>query len=90
MRKDSLTLLGCTGSVALVSMMGSSAKALMTPNLGDEGNPRNGIQTNSISPFQEDAPVPTRRTIEVKLKQLAQTQFGCTCANCISRVRQMV
>ncbi len=89
MRKDSLTLLGCTGSIAFVLIMGGSAKALMPPNFGGDINPRTRIQTNPMSTYQEDAPVAKQAT-EAKLKQLAQAQFGCICANCIGRVRQMI
>ncbi len=89
MRKDSLTLLSCTGSAALLLMIGSGAKALMPSNIGDDGNPRIGVQTN-LTPTQEDAPISTRQTVEAKLKQLAQTKLGCICANCVSSVRQMI
>jgi hypothetical protein len=89
-RKDSLTLLSCTGSAALVLMMGSGVNALMPPNLGDDGNSRIGIQTSSTTTSQEDAPVSIRQTVNARLKQLAQTKLGCTCTNCISTVRQMV
>jgi hypothetical protein len=71
-------------------MMGSGAKALMPPSLGDDNNPRIGIQTNSRFTSQEDAPISIRQSVEAKLKQLAQTKLGCTCTNCISTVRQMV
>jgi hypothetical protein len=89
MRKDSLTFLGCTGSVALVLMVSSGAKALMPLNVGSDGNSRVGIQTNSGTP-QEDAPIYTRQTIETQLKQLSQTKLGCTCTSCVSTIRQMV
>jgi hypothetical protein len=90
MSKNSLTLLGCTGSVVLVLMMGSGAEALMPPNLEGDGNSRIGIQTNSMFTSQEDIPISTRQTVEAQFKQLAEIKLGCTCANCISQVRQMV
>ena len=92
MRKDLLTLLGCTGSMALVLMSGSGAKALMPPNFaGSVGVPA-GIQPASAfkSTYQEDAPLSTRTSVEARLKQLAQVKLGCTCTNCINLVQQMV
>jgi hypothetical protein len=71
-------------------MMGSGAKALMPPNLGDDGNSRIGIQTNSRFTPQENAPISTRQTVEAQLKQLSQTKLGCTCTSCVSTIRQMV
>jgi len=88
MNRTLLTSLGCSGLLLLAVMVSSSARAMLPPVDGVSA-PKTVNQTN-LAPADESTPQMPLVSQENRIKQLAQATFGCTCANCVSAVRQMV
>lgn len=89
MNRTALTLLGGSASLTLV-VLSSPAHALMPPELrGDAGSITSITAPRGNSPSQGDLPL-TTQSVDARIRQLAQSQFGCTCANCMAAVRQMI
>jgi hypothetical protein len=87
MNRTALTLLGGSASLTLIAL-GNPAHALMPPELrGDAGSAT--VRTNNSPLTQEDLPQ-SAQSVDARIKQLAQSRFGCTCANCMATVRQMI
>jgi len=89
MNRAALMLVGGSVSLAFIAMTGSAAHALMPPELRGEGNLKADAQTVNQPIAPEDAPQSLQAT-DNRIKQLAQATFGCTCANCMNSVRQMI
>lgn len=85
--RDLLTLLGCSGSL-LVVLAGSPAKAILPPGAMD--SIKSDIPTVTQPIAQEEAPQVSTQATTDRFKQLAASVFGCTCANCLNAVKQMV
>ncbi len=84
----SATLLGGSTSIALIILASNPAHAMIPRDLTSTDSGM-GIQTLSQPMSQPEAPLPPQ-VIEARIKQLALAKFGCTCANCMNTVRQMV
>jgi len=91
MNRPALTVLGGSASLAVIVLAGNPAHALMPPALkGDGGfSARMDTQTVRQPLAPEEIPQPAQ-AVDARIKQLAQAMFGCTCANCMNTVRQMV
>ena len=86
MNRTALTLLGGSASLSLLVLSGP-AHALMPPELrGDAGSI---TAPGGNSPRQGELPL-TTQSVDARIKQLAQSRFGCTCANCMAAIRQMI
>jgi hypothetical protein len=88
MNRDVLTLLGCSGSLVMV-LAGSPAKAILPPGTM-ENSTKIDLSTASQLIATEQAPQAAPQATSDRLKQLASSIFGCTCANCVNAVQQMI
>lgn len=88
MNRPMLTVLGGSVSLALIVLVSNPAHALMPPELRGDSGSKVDAQTVS-QPSQEEMPQSAQAT-DARIKQLAQATFGCTCATCMTNVRQML
>ena len=89
MNRSALTLLGGSASLALIVLANNPARAMIPRDLTSDANSTANTQAVSQPLSQEEAPLPPQE-IDARIKQLAQAKFGCTCANCMNTVRQMI
>jgi len=89
MNRDVLTLLACSSSLAFIALMNSPANALMPP--GSEGGVGSKVDSPTVNQAlsQEGVSQPAQVT-DARIRQLSQATFGCTCAVCMGKVRQML
>lgn len=88
MNRDVLTLFGCSGSLVMV-LAGTPARAILPPGTMDHTS-KIEMQTVSQPIAPEQAPQMSVPATGDRLKQLASSIFGCTCANCVNAVQQMI
>jgi hypothetical protein len=86
MNRTALTILGGSVSLSLV-VLSNPAHALMPPELRGDAGSITAPRGNSLS--QGDMPMPTQ-AVDARIRQLAQSRFGCTCANCMAAVRHLI
>jgi hypothetical protein len=89
MNRNALILLGCSGSLAFTAIAGNAANAIMPPDYAGATGSKLDSQTVSNPMSPETAPVSAKAT-EAQIKQLSQATFGCTCAVCMGKTRQML
>jgi hypothetical protein len=70
-------------------MISAPTYALLPPGSNDT-LPGNFSTTDKYSNSSEETPQQNAKTVEIKLQQLSQQKFGCSCANCLAATKQMV
>ena len=91
MKRNLLTLLACSGSLACAVLISNAAQALIPAKPMGGAIPQfDTSATINSAVSQEEAPRISTQAVDPRIKQLAQSTFGCTCANCISATQQMV
>jgi hypothetical protein len=87
MKPNILTLLACSSS--LIAGISSPSYGLTPPNLNNP-TPSNFSDSTKYFNSLEESPQENKQSVEMKLQQLSQQNFGCTCANCLAATKQMV
>lgn len=87
MKPNILSLLACSG--ALIVMISVPGYALVPPGINDT-LPANISTIDKYSNSSEAAPQQNKQSVEIRLQQLSQQSFGCSCANCLAATKQMV
>lgn len=87
MKPNILSLLACSG--ALIVMISAPSHALL-PTGANDTLPANISTIDKYSNSSEETPQQNAKTVEIKLQQLSQQKFGCSCANCLAATKQMV
>ncbi len=88
MKPNILTLLACSSSLIAAISSPSYGLTPLNPN-----NPTPSNFTDSSSKYSnssEESPQENKQSVEMKLQQLSQQNFGCSCANCLAATKQMV
>jgi hypothetical protein len=87
MKPNILSLLACSG--ALIVIISAPSYALLPPGTNDT-LPGNVSTIDKYSNSSEETPQQNAKTVEIKLQQLSQQKFGCSCVNCLAATKQMV
>lgn len=88
MNRNLLTLLSCSSSLLMVCAA-NPAKAILPPGTLDNASKVDVLSTSQPT-SSEQAPQASIQTQGDRVKQLAASIFGCTCANCVNAVQQMI
>lgn len=87
MKPNILSLLACSGTLSM--MIASPSHALLPPGTND--SLQTGVsKIDKTSNSAEESPQQNKRSVEMRIQQLSQQNFGCTCANCLAATKQMV
>jgi hypothetical protein len=91
MKRDTLTLLGCSGSLAFMMLTGNAANASTIPaqNAG-LGPTTTATQTLKTPLSQETSQFSALDPNSDRIGDLAIAKFGCDCPSCRNRIVSMI
>lgn len=92
MNRDTLTMLGCSGSLAFMLLMGNGATAstLSPQSVGFVGTKTTGAQTVNPALSQGNPQSTSLDANSDTIGDMAIARFGCDCPSCRNKILQMV